>query len=172
MPKKTEFNQLSPKIKAFAEHYINTHNVTQSYLNAGYLEHRDSRDRKVRMLAYRSGKELLKNPLVRDFIDSHQPIPIPVQGDIDEKAITDRLFLICMGNIEQQYLVKGDLVYLKPTFKESIEAGKVLMMIAQKREKKEPIKAKKLLSSRLQHMVSGARMIEAPEEEEDSGVEQ
>ena len=177
MPKKTEFSQFSIKKKAFVEHYIQTHNVTESYFAAGYLADLNRNDPKVRKRAYQSGAEILKSPVVQHYIETHKPIPIPVEGYIDDKAITDRLMHICMGTIEQQYLIKGNLVWMKPTFKESIEAGKVLLQIVEKREKKEPLVAKKALSSRLQQMVSGARMIDAPKveidlDEEDGGVEQ
>lgn len=154
----TKYSQLSEKKRAFVDHYIRTNNVIDSYFDAGYKAGCDRDDQAERMKAYRQGKEILSIPLVRDYIAMNRPIVVPEQGEIDEKAITDRLTLIMAGQIEQQVLVKGELHYVRPSFRDQIEAGKVLVSILEKREKQSTKKASKALTGKITSLIGSARM--------------
>ena len=153
----TKYSQLSEKKRAFVDHYIRTNNVIDSYFDAGYKAGCDRDDQAERMKAYRQGKEILAIPLVRDYIAMNKPIVVPEQGEIDEKAITDRLTLIMAGQIEQQVLVKGELHYVRPSFRDQIEAGKVLVSILEKREKQGTKKASKALTGKITSLIGSAR---------------
>ena len=157
MPRVNKYSELAPKKRAFVEHYLRTNNIIDSYFDAGYMEGRDRTDQTERMRAYRSGREILAIPMVRDYVAMNKPIVIPQEGEIDEKEITDRLNLIMMGQIEQQVLVKGQLHYVKPSFRDQIEAGKVLVSILEKREKQSNKKASKALTGKVQSLIGSAR---------------
>ena len=154
----TKYSQLSEKKRAFVEHFMQTNNVIDSYFDAGFKAGCDRTDQAERMRAYRAGKDILALPLVRDYIAMNKPIIIPETGEIDERQITDRLTLIMAGQIEQQVLVKGELHYVKPSFRDQIEAGKVLVSILEKREKQSSKKASKALTGKITSLIGSARM--------------
>ena len=154
----TRYAQLSEKKRAFVEHFMQTNNVIDSYFDAGFKAGCDRSDQAERMRAYRAGKDILAIPLVRDYIAMNKPIVVPETGEIDERQITDRLTLIMAGQIEQQVLVKGELHYVKPSFRDQIEAGKVLVSILEKREKQGTKRASKALSGNVRKLIGSARM--------------
>jgi len=153
----TKYSQLSERTRAFVDHFIQTNNVIDSYFDAGFKDGCDRNDQAQRMLAYRYGKKILAKPLVRDYIAMNRPILVPETGEIDEKQITDRLTLIMAGQIEQQVLVKGELHYVRPSFRDQIEAGKVLVSILEKREKQGTKKASKALTGKITSLIGSAR---------------
>lgn len=163
------YSQLSEKKRAFVEHFMRTNDVINSYFDAGFKEGCDRTDQVERMRAYRQGKQILRMPIVADYMAMNKVIPVPKTGDIDEQSITDRLALIMSGNIEQQVLVKGELHYVKPSFRDQIEAGKVLVQILQKREKETGKKASKALSEKALSLIGSARMEVVDEQEVSSG---
>lgn len=157
MGKIHKYADLAPKKRAFVEHYLMTGNVIDSYFDAGYKSGCDRNDQAERMRAYRAGRDILAIPMVRDYVAMNKPIAIHQEGEIDEKVITDRLNLILEGRIEQQVYIKGELHYVKPSFRDQIEAGKVLVQILQKREKDTSRKASKALTGKVQSLIGAAR---------------
>lgn len=162
----TKYSDLCPKKKAFVEHYIQTNDLIGSYFAAGYLQGVDQTSYDKRMQAYRAARAIIANPLVRDYIAMNKPVVIPETGEIDVKQITDRMLLIMNGNIEQQILVKGELHYIKPSFRDQIEAAKLLNAISEKREKKSEKRASKALSSKVVALIGSARMNDGQESED------
>ena len=142
----------------FVDYYLKTNDVISSYFAAGYMQGADQENKDKRLMAYRNGRMILNEPLVRDFVSANKPIPIPKTGEIDIADITDRMLLILEGNIEQQVVVKGKVMYVKPTFRDQIEAGKLLNAILEKREKKAEKRASKALAGKVQTLIGSARM--------------
>lgn len=154
----TRVEDLSPKQRAFIEHYINTGDAIESYFAAGYLEGCDQNDKKYRDQASRAARNILVKPLVHEYVMMNKALEIPETGDIDMKAITDRMFLICMGRVERRRTNdKGDVVLEAPTFREQIEAGKLLNAISEKREKKTDKRASKALTAKVAALIGAAR---------------
>jgi len=151
------YSQLSEKKRLFVEHFMQTNNVIDSYFEAGFKEGCDRTDQVERMRAYRQGKQILKMPVVLDYMAMNKPMVVPQTGEIDEKSITDRLVLIMSGNIEQQAVLKGEVHYVKPSFRDQIEAAKVLTSILEKREKQSNKKASKALTGKVQSLIGSAR---------------
>lgn len=150
------YSQLAPMKRAFVEHYISTGDIIESYFSAGYKEGCDQSDKNQRLLAYRYGKKILSEPIVADYVSANKPIEIK-EGEIDIADITDRMLLIMEGNIEQQVLVNGQLKYVKPSFRDQIEAGKLLNTILEKREKKSERRASKALTGKVASLIGSAR---------------
>ena len=153
----TKYSDFSPKKRLFVQHYLETGDLIGSYFSAGFKDGCDQNDKKERMRAYQAAKKILAHPLVRQFVEMNKPIYIHQEGEIDEKDITDRLILIMSGNIEQQTVIKGNVYYIKPSFRDQIEAGKVLVQILQKREKDTSRKASKALTGKVQSLIGSAR---------------
>lgn len=161
------YSDLSPKQRTFVDHYIRTGDVVESYFAAGYMAGCDQSDQKKRDQAQRNGRQILNNPLVHEFVMLNKPINIPETGEIDMKAITDRMFLICMGRVERRHLDShGDVVLEPPSFKEQIEAGKLLSMINEKREKKVDKRASKALTGKVVALIGSARTEDGQESED------
>jgi len=153
----TKYSDFSPMKRAFVENYLCTGDAIESYFSAGYKADCDHSDPKERDRAYHAAMKILSHPLVRQFVEMNKPVYIHREGEIDEKDITDRLNLIMSGNIEQQVLIKGQMYYVKPSFRDQIEAGKVLVQILQKREKDTSRKASKALTGKVQSLIGSAR---------------
>ena len=151
------YSQLSEKKRLFVEHYMQTDNIIDSYFEAGFKEGCDRNSPIERDRAYRQAKQILRMPIVIDYMAMNKPLVIPASGEIDEKSITDRLTLIMSGNIEQQAVIKGEVHYVKPSFRDQIEAAKVLTAILDKREKQTTKKASKALTGKVQSLIGSAR---------------
>ena len=157
MGKITRYSQISPKKRLFVDYYLKTNDVISSYFAAGYMEGCDQENKDKRLIAYRNGRNILNEPLVKDFVSMNKPIVIPKTGEIDIADITDRMLLILEGNIEQQQVVKGKITYVKPSFRDQIEAGKLLNAILEKREKSEKRRASKALTGKVTTLIGSAR---------------
>ena len=158
---------LSPKQRAFIDHYIQTGDAIESYFAAGYMEGCDQTLQKNRDMASRNARAILVKPLVHEYVMMNKAYELPETGEIDMKAITDRMFLICMGRVERRTVTeKGDVVLTPPTFKEQIEAGKLLSMINEKREKKTDKRASKALTNRVAALIGSARSGDGQESED------
>lgn len=154
----TRYSQLAPKKRLFVDYYIKTNDIISSYFAAGYMEGADQDNKDKRLIAYRNGRAILSEPLVKDFVSMNKPVEVPRQGEIDIADITDRMLLILEGNIEQQVVVKGKVAYVKPSFRDQIEAGKLLNAILEKREKKTEKRASKALTGGVRKLIGSARM--------------
>ena len=170
MGKVTKYSQLAPRKRLFVDYYMKTNDIISSYFAAGYMAGCDQENKDKRLLAYRNGRTILSEPLVKAFVEMNKPVIIPPSGEIDIADITDRMLLILEGNIEQQVVIKGKIAYVKPSFRDQIEAGKLLNAILEKREKKAEKRASKALAGKVTSLIGSAR----PEVyiEDDSRVEQ
>lgn len=153
----TRYSQLSAKKRLFVDYWLKTNDIISSYFAAGYMEGKDHEDKKNRLNAYKGGRAILHEQLVMDFIAANKPVEVPKQGDIDIAQITDRMLLILEGNIEQMVVAKGKVMYVKPSFRDQIEAGKLLNAILEKREKKSEKRASKALTGRVTTLIGSAR---------------
>ena len=151
------YNDLSPKQRLFVDYYIQTDNAIDSYFNAGYMDGCDRKLQKNRQQALRAAREILKKPLVHDYIVANRPISIPETGEIDMRAITERMFLICTGQVQREIVVKGEVQYEPPSFRDQIEAAKLLNLINEKREKKTDKRASKALTAKVAALIGAAR---------------
>ena len=158
---------LSPRQRAFIEYYIKTGDAIESYFAAGYMPGCDQKDQKNRNMASRNARLILVKPLVHEYVMMNKVLELPETGDIDMKAITDRMFLICMGNVERRHInSQGEIVLEPPTFKEQIEAGKLLSQINERREKKTDRRASKALTGKVVALIGSARTDDGQEAED------
>jgi len=154
----TRYSQLAPKKRLFVDYYLKTGNVIDSYFAAGYKAGCNQNDQEERIRAYRAGRNILALPMVRDYVAMNKPVELPKTGEIDVERITDRMMLILEGNIEQQVIGKnGNITYVKPSFRDQIEAGKLLSAILEKREKKSDKRASKALTGKVASLIGSAR---------------
>ena len=165
MGKVTKYSQIAPRKKLFVDYYMKTNDIIESYFAAGYMSGKNHEDKDQRLQAYRSGWTILNEPLVRAYVDMNKPLVVPPSGEIDISSITDRMMLILEGNIEQQVVIKGEIKYVKPTFRDQIEAGKLLNAILEKREKKAEKRASKALTGKVLSLVGSARTDVVSEQE-------
>lgn len=164
----TRYSQLAPKKRLFVDYYLKTGNIIDSYFAAGYKEGCDQENQDERIRAYRAGRDILALPLVKEYVIANKPIEIPKTGEIDIQQITDRMLLIMEGNIEQQQVIKGKIVYVKPSYRDMIEAGKLLKDILKDREKKTEKRASKALTSKVASLIGSARTDVVDEQESTS----
>lgn len=153
----TRYSQLAPKKRLFVDYYLKNGNMIDSYFAAGYKDGCDQTDPDERGRALRAARNILAEPIVKDYVMANKPIELPKGGDIDQTQIIDRMLLIMEGNIEQQQVIKGKITYVKPSYRDMIEAGKLLNAILEKREKKADKRASKALTSKVASLIGSAR---------------
>lgn len=166
--KVTRYSQLAPKKRLFIDYYLKTDNIIDSYFAAGYKDGCNQNDKEERARAYRAARNILAEPVVKDYVMANKPIEMPKNGEIDIAQITDRMLLIMEGNIEQQQVIKGKIVYVKPSYRDMIEAGKLLKDILKDREKKTEKRASKALTSKVASLIGSARTDVVDEQESTS----
>ena len=171
MGKITRYSQLSPKKRLFVDYYLKGYGIADSYFAAGYMSTADQKNKDKRLIAYRNGQQILSEPIVKDFVAMNRPVVVET-GEIDVAKITDRLMMIFQGNIEQRVVVKDKVMYVLPSFRDQIEAGKLLNAILEKREKKAEKRASKALSGKVVALIGKARVDETDDKldgSEDNG---
>lgn len=168
MPVVKEFRDLSPKKKKFAELYAKTGRVTESVYNAGFKANADRSDPKQNQLAYHLGKDMLRDPLVQQYVAANKPLPVNPNGFIDEPLIVEYMTMILTGKLTRLGVnKKGEQIVMEPTCKDSCEAAKVLLMLKKMQDKHVPVEQRSTaVSKRMDQLIASLQSDYTEEGEE------
>lgn len=167
MPIVKEFKDLSPRKRKFADLYAKTGKVTESVYNAGYKAGADRTDPKENLRAYNLGKDMLRDPLVQQYVAANKPIPVNADGVIDEPLIVEYMTLILTGKMTRLGVnKKGEQIVIEPTCRDSCEAAKVLLNIKKMQDRHVPVEKRSAVASkRVDELIASVQMGYGDDEE-------
>ena len=168
MPVVKKYSDLSPKKRKFAELYSKCGNVVDAVFGAGFKEGCDHTDKHQRELAYSLGKSMLRDPLVHEYVITHQPMPMAVEGVVNEPLIVEIMTLILTGKVSRMGVSKdGRQIVIEPTFKDSCEAAKVLVQLKKMQDKHVPVEQRSTaVSKRMDQLIASLQSDYTEEEGE------
>lgn len=160
MPVVKKYSDLSPKKRKFVDLYIKCNNVVDAVFAAGFKEGCDRTDKRQRELAYNLGKQMLRDPLVHNYMVMNKPMPVAVEGVVDEPLIVEMMTLILTGKASRMGISKdGRQIVIEPTFKDSCEAAKVLVQLKKMQDKQVPVEQRsRAISKRVDDIVASIQM--------------
>ena len=156
MPVVKKYSELSPKKRKFVDLYIKCGNVVDAVFAAGFKEGCDRTDKHQRELAYSLGQQMLRDPLVHNYITVNKPMPVAVEGVVDEPLIVEVMTLILTGKASRMGVSKdGRQIVIEPTFKDSCEAAKVLVQLKKMQDKHVPVEQRSTaVSKRMDQLIA------------------
>jgi len=160
VPVVKKYSDLSPKKRKFVELYIKCGNIVDAVFAAGFKSDCDHTDKHQRELAYSLGQQMLRDPLVHDYMLMNKPMPVFAEGSIDEPTIVEMMTLILTGKASRMGVSKdGRQIVIEPTFRDSCEAAKVLITLKKMQDKHiPPEKRGKAVSKRLDALIASTQM--------------
>jgi phage terminase small subunit len=170
VPPIKKYADLSPKKRKFVDLYIKCGNVADAVFAAGFKSDCDRTDKRQRQLADNLGRRMLKDPLVHNYIVMNKPMPVSVEGVVDEPLIVEMMTLILTGKTSRMAVSKdGRQLVIEPTFKDSCEAAKVLVQLKKMQDKHVPVEQRSTAVSKRMDQLIASLQSDYTEESDDEG---